>query len=298
MILLLSPAKALDETSALPAHALNAATAAHFVDQAAILIQALKRLKAAQVGELMDLSDKLAELNTTRYAHWQKAHTADNSRPAALMFNGDVYAGLQAGTLTADDWAWAQSHVAILSGLYGVLRPLDLIQPHRLEMGTALMNKRGRNLYSFWGARVAEHLNAQLAHLAEKNRLIKDLRNTSPARRIDDTVHTYEEEITTTKDAFCVSPTIVNLASQEYFKVIDRQILQAPVLDCVFEDWKTDRYKVIGLFAKRARGLLARFAIEQRVHEPQMLQKFTLEGYGFDANASEPLRWVFRRRQP
>jgi uncharacterized protein len=262
MIFLLSPAKALDETSELPAHVLNAATPALLVDQAAILIQQLKRLKAEQVAELMDLSDKLAELNAARFAHWQKVHTTENSRPAALMFNGDVYAGLQAGSLASDDWVWAQSHVAILSGLYGVLRPLDLIQPHRLEMGTALVNKRGRNLYSFWGARVAEHLNAQLAHQPEKNRLI------------------------------------VNLASQEYFKAVDRQVLQAPVLDCVFEDWKNDRYKVIGLFAKRARGLLARFAIEQRAREPKMLQKFTFEGYSFDANASEPLRWVFRRRQP
>jgi uncharacterized protein len=262
MIFLLSPAKALDETSELPTSILEAATPARFTDQAAKLIRLLKRFAPAELSALMGISDKLAELNTARYARWRSAHTAANSRPAALMFNGDVYAGLQAPSLTAGDWAWAQSHVAILSGLYGVLRPLDSIQPHRLEMGTALAHAKGRNLYSFWGAQVAQCLNEQLAQ--------------QPAQ----------------------AQWVVNLASQEYVKVVDRQVLQAPVLDCVFEDWKNDRYKVIGLFAKRARGLMARFAIESRVTQPEMLQKFTLEGYGFDAAASAPLRWVFRRRVP
>jgi uncharacterized protein len=262
MIFLLSPAKALNETSELPAHALKTATSARWIDQAAVLIKQLKRLAPDDLSALMGISENLAELNAARYANWHPAHTEANSRPAALMFNGDVYAGLQASSLTEKDWAWAQSHVAILSGLYGVLRPLDSIQPHRLEMGTALVNKRGRNLYSFWGTTVTAYLNEQLARHPEKDRLI------------------------------------INLASQEYIKVVDRKVLQAPVLDCVFEDWKNDRYKVIGLFAKRARGLLARFAIERRVTQPQTMQKFTAEGYGFDSLASEPLRWVFRRRQP
>ncbi len=173
-------------------------------------------------------------------------------------FNGDVYEGLVASSLSEDDIAWAQAHVAILSGLHGVLRPLDKLQPYRLEMGTALATRRGRTLYEFWGDTIARHLDARLA---------------------SDT-----------------TPVVVNLASQEYFRSVDRAALKARVVDCVFEDWKVDRYKVIGFFAKRARGLMARYAIRHRIATPKRLQRFDLEGYSFAPSASEPDRLVFRRR--
>jgi uncharacterized protein len=197
-------------------------------------------------------------LNVERYARWSRRSGTRNSKPAVLAFNGDVYDGLAATTLSADDLAWAQQHVAILSGLYGVLRPLDRLQPYRLEMGTALATERGNNLYEFWGDTLAEHLNRRLA--GDK------------------------------------SPVIVNLASQEYFRAADREALVPRVIHCVFEDWKGGRYKVISFFAKRARGLMARYAILHRIATPKRLEKFDLGGYAFAPDASEPDRLVFRRR--
>jgi uncharacterized protein len=169
-----------------------------------------------------------------------------------------VYEGLNAATLSEADVQWANQHVAILSGLYGVLRPLDRMQAYRLEMSTALENSRGKNLYSFWGDTIALHLNQRVK-----------------------------------TDA---SPVIVNLASQEYFKAADRKVLKPRVIECVFEDWKTDRFKVISFFAKRARGLMARYAITQRLATPAGLQNFQVDGYAYVAAASEPDRLVFRRR--
>jgi len=206
----------------------------------------------------MDLSPALASLNVDRYAAWSPRFTARNSKPALFAFNGDVYEGLDALSLGAADIAWAQEHVAILSGLHGVLRPLDKLQPYRLEMGTALATPRGRSLYEFWGDTIAEHLNARLA--SDK------------------------------------TPVLVNLASQEYFRAADRAALKPRVIECVFEDWKGGRYKVISFFAKRARGLMARYAIRHRIATPKRLQGFDLEGYAFAAAASEPDRLVFRRR--
>jgi len=200
----------------------------------------------------------LAELNAERYAAWSTSFGESNSRPAFMAFDGDVYEGLQARTLGRAALEWAQQHVVILSGLYGALRPLDLIQPYRLEMGTALATRRGKDLYAFWGDALAEYLNARQADEA--------------------------------------APAIVNLASQEYFRAADRKALKARVIECVFEDWKGGRYKVISFFAKRARGLMARFAATKRPKTPKSLQKFALEGYAFDAAASEGDRWVFRRR--
>ncbi|MEY4652091.1 MAG: hypothetical protein RI884_672, partial [Pseudomonadota bacterium] len=197
-------------------------------------------------------------LNVARYEAWSSRFTASNSRQALLAFDGDVYDGLSARTLKPADLEWAQSHVAILSGLYGVLRPLDWMQPYRLEMGTALKVGQAANLYQFWGSRIAQCLNEQLA--ADK------------------------------------TPVVVNLASQEYFKAVDIQALQARVIECVFEDWKDGRYKIISFFAKKARGLMARYAITQRVATPKKLEGFNLEGYAFDAAASAPDRLVFRRK--
>ncbi len=255
MLYLLSPAKSLDYDS--PVGDLPHTTP-RFVDASARLIDVLRRKSPQDIASLMDLSDKLAALNAARYEAWSPKFTASNSRQALLAFDGDVYDGLSARTLQPADLEWAQSHVAILSGLYGVLRPLDRMQPYRLEMGTALKVGPAANLYQYWGAQIAQCLNEQLA--ADK------------------------------------TPVVVNLASQEYFKAVDLKTLQARVIECVFEDWKDGRYKIISFFAKKARGLMARYAITQRVATPKKLEGFNLEGYAFDAGASEPDRLVFRRK--
>jgi len=255
MLYLLSPAKSLDYDT--PASN-KKATTPQFIERSVELIDVLKTKTTEQIAQLMDLSDALAALNVGRYAAWSPKFTAKNSKPAVLAFDGDVYDGLQARTLGEDDLAWAQQHVAILSGLYGVLRPMDKLQPYRLEMGTALATPRGKNLYDFWGDTIAEHLNERLA-----------------------------------ADA---SPVIVNLASQEYFRAANRRALKARVVECVFEDWKNGQYKIISFFAKKARGLMARYAITHRIATPKRLEKFDLEGYAYDAAASEPDRLVFRRR--
>jgi cytoplasmic iron level regulating protein YaaA (DUF328/UPF0246 family) len=259
MLFLLSPAKSLDYVTRTPAAVAKFATDPPFIERSVELIDLLKRRSAGEVAALMDLSESLAVLNVERYAAWSPSFTPANSKPAALAFDGDVYGGLNARKLSVADLRWAQEHVAILSGLYGVLRPLDRLQPYRLEMGTALPNARGKDLYAYWGDTIAEHLNARA-----------------------------------TVDP---SPVIVNLASHEYFKAADRsEVLLPRVVDCVFEDWTGDRYKVISFFAKRARGLMARFAIRRRISTPAGLRKFNLEGYAFDAAASKPDRLVFRRK--
>ncbi len=255
MLFLISPAKSLDYDT--PA-SIRKATTPQFIAQSSELIDVLKTKSTAQVSQLMDLSEALAALNVGRYAAWSPKFTARNSKPAVLAFNGDVYDGLEAKTLSEDDLKWTQQHVAILSGLYGVLRPLDKLQPYRLEMGTSLATGRGKNLYEFWGDTIAEHLNERLA--ADK------------------------------------SPVIVNLASQEYFRAADRKVLKARVIECVFEDWKGGQYKVISFFAKRARGMMARYAVLHRIATPKKLEKFDLGGYAFAAEASEPDRLVFRRK--
>lgn len=256
MLFLLSPAKSLDYDTPLPQELPH--TTPQFVPQAAALIEALREKSPQEIATLMQLSDKLAALNVARYQAWRPRFTASNSRQAVMAFNGDVYEGLQARSLSAEDLDWAQRHLAILSGLYGVLRPLDRMQPYRLEMGTRLATDAGAHLYDYWGSRIAEHLNTRL--------------------RADTT------------------PVVVNLASQEYFKAVDRRALKARVIDCVFEDWKAGAYKIISFHAKRARGLMARYAIMRRIATPRGLEGFDLEGYAFVAEASTPERLVFRRR--
>lgn len=258
MLLLISPAKTLDFETPVPKALAARATEPLFAERAAELIGVLRKKKPAQVARLMELSDKLAELNVARYAAWSREATGDNSRPAAWAFAGDVYEGLQAHTLKAADWTWAQQHLVILSGLYGVLRPLDRLQPYRLEMGTALRVKRTKDLYGYWGDTLAEHLNERQAEEAE--------------------------------------PVVVNLASIEYGRAALRKALRARVVDCVFEDWKGAGYKVISFFAKQARGMMARHAIERRAQRPEQLEDFAAEGYALDRAASEPDRLVFRRR--
>ena len=233
-------------------------TLPQFAAQSAELIEVLRPKSPQQIAELMDLSDALAALNVARYAAWTLKFTAKNAKQAILAFNGDVYDGLDAKSLSAEALSWAQQHVCILSGLYGVLRPLDRMQPYRLEMGTALANPKGKNLYAFWGSEIAAHLNKRLA-----------------------------------KDT---TPVIVNLASQEYFKAVDLKTLKARVIECVFEDYKGGQYKIISFFAKRARGLMARYATLNQVNHPDGLRGFDLDGYAFAPAASSPDRLVFRRK--
>ncbi|MES2784760.1 MAG: peroxide stress protein YaaA [Pseudomonadota bacterium] len=255
MLFLLSPAKSLDYDSPI---ADLPHTRPLFVDQSQELIRVLREKSPLQVGQLMDISDTLAALNVARYQAWSPRFTAGNSRQAALAFNGDVYDGLAARTLSAGDLEWAQDRLCILSGLYGVLRPLDRMQPYRLEMGTRLAASGKRNLYEFWNERVAAHLNRRLS--ADK------------------------------------TPVVVNLASLEYSKVVDRERLKARVIDCVFEEGKPGAWRIVSFFAKQARGLMARYAIVNRVALPAQLEGFAEQGYAFDGSASRPDRLVFRRK--
>ncbi len=256
MIFLLSPAKSLDYDTPAPPELPH--TLPQFISRSAQLIDLLRPKSPQQIADLMDLSDELSALNVTRYQTWKPKFTAKNSKQAILAFNGDVYEGLSAKTLKTTDLEWAQQHIASLSGLYGLLRPLDWMQPYRLEMGTKLASPAGNNLYKFWGASIAEHLNQQL---------VKDK-----------------------------APTIVNLASNEYFKAVDRKSLKARVVECVFEDFKGSDYKVISFFAKRARGLMARYAIQKRIKDVNKLEAFDSEGYVFNAQLSSADRLVFRRK--
>lgn len=257
MLFLISPAKSLDYEHPAP---VPDAGVPHFSAAAGELIGLLRRHDERGIAELMDLSEPLAALNVARYAAFSPRPTSANSKPALFAFDGDVYGGLGARELSRPQVRWVQEHVAILSGLYGVLRPLDRLQPYRLEMGTRLANPLGRDLYAFWHTRIAEHLNERLA-----------------GQR---------------------APVVVNLASEEYFKAVDRSALRARVVHCVFQDWKGGAYKIISFHAKRARGLMVRYAAQHRARSPRALAGFDLEGYAFDASASEPDRMVFRRRLP
>ena len=255
MLFLLSPAKSLDYDT--PAQ-VSTHTQPLFTRQSAALIDVLKTKSPQDISGLMKLSDALSGLNVARYQAWSKKFTTENSKQSVLAFNGDVYEGLNAKTLKAAQLDWAQAHLCILSGLYGVLRPLDLMQPYRLEMGTALRTENGSNLYQFWGSQISHYLNERAAAQT--------------------------------------TPVIVNLASEEYFKVVDLTTLKARVVSCVFEDYKNGDYKIISFHAKRARGLMVRYAIENKAATVKKLEGFNAEGYAFEAGLSAPDRLVFRRR--
>ena len=257
MIIVLSPAKSLDYET--PAH-VDTHTIPDFVADAAVLIDGLRRLSPQQISTLMSISDPLARLNFQRYADWSPKFGTHNAKQAVLAFNGDVYTGLDAKSLSAADLDYAQQHVRVLSGLYGLLRPLDLLQPYRLEMGTRFGNARGKDLYAFWGERITHALNAQFERNAHAPRVL------------------------------------INCASNEYFKAVQPKRLDAPIITPVFEDWKNGRYRIISFHAKRARGLMARYAVENRIAEPEALKGFAADGYGFDADASNDSTYVFRRR--
>jgi cytoplasmic iron level regulating protein YaaA (DUF328/UPF0246 family) len=256
MLVVLSPAKALDYESPLPTSRYSEPSC---MAQAAELIAVLQQKTPADIASLMSLSDRLAGLNVARYAQWQPVSTVDNARPAALAFNGDVYEGLQAATFSDADWDFAQAHLRILSGLYGVLRPLDLLQPYRLEMGTRLTTPRGNSLYEFWGTHITELLQTALAAQGDT--------------------------------------TLVNLASGEYFKSVRTGLLPGSVITPVFQDEKNGRYKIISFFAKKARGLMARYLVENRVADPEQLKAFDVAGYRYEPAGSTPTEWVFRRSE-
>lgn len=255
MIIVLSPAKSLDFATP-PSVAQHTQPA--WLEHSQLLIDQLRALSPVDIGQLMGVSDQLAVLNVTRFASWSRPFSASNAKQALLAFNGDVYAGLDAPSLSSADLKFAQAHLRILSGLYGLLRPLDLMQPYRLEMGTRLANPRGKDLYAFWGERIADGLN-EVLHEAK-------------------------------------SRALVNLASEEYFKSVKPKQLIVPVIQPVFEDWSAGRFKVVSFYAKRARGLMARFAVRQRMSSPEGLKKFADEGYAYVADASNEKRWVFRRK--
>lgn len=255
MLIFLSPAKSLDYQT--PPH-IATYTVPAYLKQSELLIKQLRKLSPADIANLMTLSDPLALLNFKRYAEWHLPFTPENAKQAALAFDGDVYDGLSAKTLSADDLDFAQQHVRILSGLYGILKPLDLIQPYRLEMGTRFANKAGKNLYEFWGERLLKAINAELTDMPR--------------------------------------PVAINLASEEYFKAAVGRKIKGQLIQPVFEDWKNGQYKIISFYAKRARGLMTRYVVENRLNEPEGLKKFDTDGYAFEPSVSDENTWVFRRR--
>jgi len=254
VLLLLSPAKTLDYDS--PVRTLLQSQP-QFLAQAAGLIRVLQTLSAPEIAQLMSISPALAALNVQRYAQWQPACDTHTARQAILAFHGDVYEGLQAAGFNDEQLQWAQAHLVILSGLYGVLRPLDLMRPYRLEMGTRLQTSKGNTLYAWWGDTITQALNAQVQSHAH--------------------------------------PWILNLASEEYFKAVHVKALRAPVVQCVFQDYKNGAWKVISFYAKRARGLMARYVITQQIQTPQALCDFADEGYAWAPEVSSDTKLVFRR---
>jgi len=254
MLILISPAKTLDFDT--PATT-STATQPELLARSKRLIKQLRDYSPQQIARLMKLSDKLASLNAARFGQWAPPFTADNAKQALLAFKGDVYTGLDADRLSEQELAFAQQHLRILSGLYGVLRPLDLMQAYRLEMGTPLANPQGKDLYAFWGDTLTKVVNRTL----------------------------HEQQ----------SDTLVNLASQEYFKSIQPKRLKARLITPVFKDQKHGQYKVISFYAKKARGLMTRFAIVNRITDAEKLQAFDSDGYYFAPAASSDNEWVFLR---
>ena len=253
MLIVLSPAKSLDfETR--PTTKLT--TTPDMLERSSALIDVLRGYSPGQLAELMDLSDKLAMLNVARYATWNTEPR--DARQAIMAFNGDVYAGFDARSLKPKALGYTQQHVRILSGLYGVLRPFDLIHPHRLEMGSRLATPGAKDLYGFWGDAVTARLNDAIAANG--------------------------------------AAVLVNLASEEYFKSVRPKLLAVPVVSPVFEEWKDGRYKIISFFAKRARGMMARYAAEKGVTDAEKLKKFKVDGYAFSKRDSSECSWIFRRK--
>jgi len=256
MLTVISPAKTLDFDTPV---ATRRATQPQFLSRAAELVDDARALTSRDIRELMGVSANIAELNHRRFLEWAPPFSLQNARPSLLAFKGDVYLGLEADTLNEAQLGFAQQHLRILSGLYGLLRPLDLMQPYRLEMGLPFSNRGGKNLYEFWGDAITAALNSQL-------------RKSGTAM-------------------------LVNLASQEYFRAVRPHILEAEVITPVFKERKGDQYKVVSFFAKKARGQMARFIIENEMNEPEGLKQFRAGGYRYNKSQSTEREWVFTRQQ-
>ncbi|MEN8320628.1 peroxide stress protein YaaA [Acinetobacter junii] len=254
MLALISPAKTLDYTTALPT---DTHTQPRLLEQSQQLIDVCRKLSATEIASLMTVSEKIANLNVERFRDWNAEFDFSNARQALFAFKGDVYTGLDAYHLKDQDIDFAQQHLRMLSGLYGLLRPLDLMMPYRLEMGTKLKNSRGNNLYEFWGSIITDQINQDLAEIDAK--------------------------------------VLVNLASDEYYKSVNEKKIQAEIIKPVFLDQKNGKYKVISFYAKKARGLMARYLIENKLSQVEQLKAFDSEGYYFDAESSSDKELVFKR---
>ena len=254
MLMLLSPAKTLDyETPATT----NSFSIPDYLGKSSELVKVLKQKSFLDLMELMQVSQKIAELNVERFNQWKLPFSTENAKQAVLAFKGDVYTGLDASALSENRLAYTQSHLRILSGLYGLLRPLDLMQPYRLEMGLKLTTKKGENLYQFWGEKITDALNVLLAKQDE--------------------------------------PVLINLASNEYFKSVQKKNLDGRLITPEFKDWKNGKYKMISFFAKKARGLMVRYAIDHNIQKAEVLQNFDYDGYHFNLELSQADKWVFSR---
>lgn len=254
MLVVISPAKTLDYDTPV---ATEAYSLPDYLDDSTELIDQLRQLSPPEVSNLMGISEKLGDLNFGRYLNWQPEFTLKNAKQSVLAFKGDVYTGLDAENLSEAQLQWAQKRVRILSGLYGLLRPLDLMQPYRLEMGTRFANQRGKNLYEFWGSKITQGLNQALK--AENTQVL------------------------------------INLASNEYFKSVKTKSLDAEIITPVFKDWKNGQYKIISFFAKKARGQMTRYIIEKKIKDPELLKQFDVTGYRFNSAMSSAREWVFTR---
>lgn len=254
MLLLISPAKTVDFETPAP---ITEFTQADFLKQSKQLISELRVLAPQDISKLMSISDKLGVLNFDRFANWKTPFKPTNAKQAIYAFQGDVYTGMQAETFSAEDIQFAQQHLRILSGLYGLLRPLDLIQAYRLEMGTGFANSRGKNLYEFWGDSITTAVNKQLKEIS--------------------------------------SSVVINLASNEYFSAIKPKSLNAEIITPVFKDQKNGQYKIISFFAKKARGMMSAYIIQNRITEPEAIKHFNVAGYAFESSQSSEREWVFIR---
>lgn len=256
MLILLSPAKSLDYDSELPT---KKHTKPRMLDDSEVLVNQLRGMTPVQLGSLMSISEKLAHLNAERYIQWERDFTPENSRQALFAFTGDVYQGMELAEWSADDFSAAQKKIRILSGLYGVLRPLDLMQAYRLEMGTKLENEKGRNLYQFWGSKITELLN-------------KDLKASG-------------------------NDLVVNLASNEYFSSVKKKELTGKLITPNFKDEKNGKYKVISFYAKKARGMMADYIVRNGIETVDGLKEFKTAGYAFDPESSTDTDLVFLRAE-
>ena len=254
MLMLLSPAKTLDYKTPVTT---NSFSIPDYLGKSSELVKVLKQKSFLDLMELMQVSQKIAELNVERFNQWKLPFSTENAKQAVLAFKGDVYTGLDAPALSENRLAYTQLHLRILSGLYGLLRPLDLMQPYRLEMGLKLTTKKGENLYQFWGEKITDALNVLLAKQDE--------------------------------------PVLINLASNEYFKSVQKKNLDGRLITPEFKDWKNGKYKMISFFAKKARGLMVRYAIDHNIQKAEVLQNFDYDGYHFNLELSRADKWVFSR---